>query len=79
VLAIHPGNPNVKKSLGQGVTNREVNTVDTLMDLVRCVPTVLAAHTHTHTQKYVPKQSNGGDISSSANGVCESGTESGRS
>lgn len=35
VLAIHPGNPKLKKQLGQGKKNDEVSSLDAFLDLIR--------------------------------------------
>lgn len=34
-VLIHPGNSHMKESLGQGTENREVNLLDSLLDLGR--------------------------------------------
>ena len=35
VLTIHPGDPKIKKELGQGAQDQRVSTLDALMDLIR--------------------------------------------
>lgn len=35
VLAIHPGNPKLKKQLGEGKKNDEVSSLDAFLDLIR--------------------------------------------
>lgn len=35
VLAIHPGNPKLKKQLGPGKKNDEVSSLDAFLDLIR--------------------------------------------
>uniref|UniRef100_S4R907 Amino acid transporter n=1 Tax=Petromyzon marinus TaxID=7757 RepID=S4R907_PETMA len=35
VLAIHPGNPKLKKQLGKGQLNEEVSSLDAFLDLIR--------------------------------------------
>ena len=35
VLAIHPGNPNLKANLGEGKKNDEVSSLDAFFDLIR--------------------------------------------
>lgn len=35
VLAIHPGNPGIKKDLGTGAAEDKVNTLDAFLDLIR--------------------------------------------
>lgn len=35
VLAIHPGNPKLRKQLGQGKKNDEVSSLDAFLDLIR--------------------------------------------
>jgi len=35
VLAIHPGDPQIKGELGSGVQDRVVNTLDAFLDLLR--------------------------------------------
>ena len=41
MLSIHPGNPEIKKSLGSGTEDEEVKTLDAFLDLIRCVFTFL--------------------------------------
>ncbi|KAG1689112.1 Excitatory amino acid transporter 2 [Nymphon striatum] len=35
VIAIHPGDPSIKKSMGQGSSDRKVSTLDAFLDLIR--------------------------------------------
>eukprot|EP00061_Rhincodon_typus_P009533 g33112.t1 len=35
VLAIHPGNPALRKQLGEGKKNEEVSSLDAFLDLIR--------------------------------------------
>uniref|UniRef100_A0A914WFI4 Amino acid transporter n=1 Tax=Plectus sambesii TaxID=2011161 RepID=A0A914WFI4_9BILA len=35
VLAIHPGDPSIKKDMGEGTVEKNVNTLDTFLDLIR--------------------------------------------
>ena len=41
VLAIHPGNPDIKKQIGTGQKGDTINTLDALLDLIRWVESLL--------------------------------------